>query len=328
MRPVIPILVVFIFVSLITTSCEQMTEEPKYSDQYIDSVKPTDSALIFSRGFISRYMAERDVAFSPDGSEFYYSIWLPNRKGVVMKSRFEKEVWSTPQPAFFSGRYSDIEPAFSPDGNRLYFASNRPVMDSINQGYDIWYTEKVNGLWAEPVNAGFPVNTEVDEFYPSLAINNNIYLTRGYGNQEKIVCCRYNDSIWMEAEILSDSVNASHFQFNAFIDPDEEFLIYSSVGRGDGYGGGDLYINYRDSLGSWGKAYNLGDKINTPFLDYCPYVAPDGDFFFFTSGKINDTINNNPVSTLDDLDLLFHANENGHSDLYWISTKVLEGLNK
>lgn len=77
-----------------------------------------------------------------------------------------------------------------------------------------------------------------------------------------------------------------------------------------------------------GKAYNLGDKINTPFLDYCPYVAPDGDFFFFTSGKINDTINNNPVSTLDDLDLLFHANENGHSDLYWISTKVLEGLNK
>ncbi|MBI9033497.1 MAG: PD40 domain-containing protein [Bacteroidales bacterium] len=313
----------FIMALFFILSCEQKQEKLYSSAQYIDSIMPEDSVVIFSRGMISRYMAERDAAFSPDGKEFFYSIWLPDRKGVIMHCELKNGFWTNPEPAYFSGKYSDIEPVFSPDGKRLFFASNRLVNDSVDQGYDIWYMEKINNLWSTPINAGFPVNTSANEFYPSVAANNNLYLTRGYGAQEKIIYCPFNDSLWDEAVILSDSVNESAFQFNAYIQPNEQFIIYSSVGRKDGFGGGDLYINYRDSIGNWSGAINLGEKINTTFLDYCPYITPDGKYFIFTSGKINDTISKGHLDSFKKIEACLHANENGHSDLYWVNTDLI-----
>jgi hypothetical protein len=35
----------------------------------------------------------------------------------------------------------------------------------------------------------------------------------------------------------------------------------------------------------WTKAVNLGSKINSSALDFCPIVSPDGKYFFFTSER-------------------------------------------
>jgi hypothetical protein len=50
------------------------------------------------------------------------------------------------------------------------------------------------------------------------------------------------------------------------------------------YGDGDLYINFRRD-GAWTKAVNLGPKVNSSALDFCPIVSPDGKYFFFTSER-------------------------------------------
>ena len=34
--------------------------------------------------------------------------------------------------------------------------------------------------------------------------------------------------------------------------------------------------------GSWGAPETLGDKVNTPYTDFCPMMTPDGRFFFFS----------------------------------------------
>ncbi|KPK83575.1 MAG: hypothetical protein AMS27_12470 [Bacteroides sp. SM23_62_1] len=75
---------------------------------------------------------------------------------------------------------NDIYPVIHPDG-RLYFSSNRhPGIG----GYDIFYTEEVNGEWVEPVNVGEPFNSRRND---ASLISNNDY-THGFftSNRDRI----------------------------------------------------------------------------------------------------------------------------------------------
>jgi len=92
----------------------------------------------------------------------------------------------------FSGNYYDLEATFAPDGKTLYFVSNRPLLkDSTLKDFDIWKTEKINGIWQAPKNLGNIINTEADEFYPSVTKNGTIYFTAQYKHSKG------KEDIWM-----------------------------------------------------------------------------------------------------------------------------------
>ena len=86
------------------------------------------------------------------------------------------------------------------------------------------------------------------------------------------------------AEALGDSVNSVFDEFNAFVDPAETFIIFSSFGRKDDQGNGDLYIS-KNINGVWASAVHVAAPVNSGALDYCPYISPDKKYFFFTSGR-------------------------------------------
>jgi len=52
-----------------------------------------------------------------------------------------------------------------------------------------------------------------------------------------------------------------------------------------GKGGTDIYKATRNSDGSWGKAENLGDRINTEGNEMFPFVHESGLFFFSSDGR-------------------------------------------
>jgi hypothetical protein len=52
--------------------------------------------------------------------------------------------------------------------------------------------------------------------------------------------------------------------------------------RPAGYGGGDLYVSFRQTDGAWGEPIDLGPDVNSGMLDYCPTVTPDGRYLFFS----------------------------------------------
>lgn len=137
---------------------------------------------IFGEGIISTWMYERDMALSPDGKEIFYTIVSPLNvfSAIIYMHKDEKNNWSKPEVASFSGEYSDMEPAFTGDGKKLFFVSNRPLIGDTAKDFDIWYIEKINGKWAQPVNIGKPINTEANELYPSVASNVNLYFTAAY----------------------------------------------------------------------------------------------------------------------------------------------------
>jgi Tol biopolymer transport system component len=234
---------------------------------------------------------ERDMAISPDGSDMFYT-WqgYQNTFSIILHRRkLANQKWSEPEVASFSGKYHDLEPAFSYDGKKLFFSSNRPVEGDQPKDYDIWVIERVNGSWSNPVNLGAPVNTSANEFYPSVSRSGNLYYTAEYANgigKEDIFVSKFINGNYTPAVPLDTAVNSPTWEFNAFVSPDESFILFTSYGRKDDAGGGDLYISLKNAQGNWMPSQNL-KAINSNRLDYCPFVSFDRKTLYFTSGRFD-----------------------------------------
>lgn len=282
---------------------------------------PGNKITMFAPNVISDEFGNRDMAISPKGDEIFYTMqYNYGMLSTILYSKKVNDKWSSPEIADFCGRHKDLEPAFSFDGTKLYFSSNRPLTDTGNEkDYDIWYVTKVNGKWGNPVNMGSPVNTEKDEYYASAAKNNNIYFTRDVeGREEDIMVCKFTNGKYRDAESLPDSINSAGDEFNAFVDPDENYIIFSGYKRKDGYGNGDLYISKKNDKDEWQQAKNLGAAINSDRLDYCPYVTPDKKYFFFTSNRYNIKTPFKKAKNIKELKTMMHSPLNGFDNIYWI----------
>ena len=301
---------------------ELVTPEGKWMGLTLTDTVPS----IFSPGFISTGLPERDATFSPGGDEFCFSVTLGDRF-AIMTTRLDKNGhWTNPRVIGFSGKYKDIEPAFSHDGTRMFFSSNRPVNEAdTTDDFDIWYVDRLDGGWSEPVNPGSPLNGSGNEFYPSVTREGHLYFCAEYPfgtGAEDIYRSEYRNGQYMQPEILGDSVNTPSWEYNAFIAPDESYLIYTTHGWGQGFGRGDLWITRKSSEGYWEKPVNLGNAINSEQIDYCPSVTPDGKYFKFTSQRSN-TRFDNEIITYGDLREAFHNPGNGMQDIYVMDAGIV-----
>ncbi len=310
---------IFFLLLIVTTARAQQTKS--LNNQYFNQPVAEDSVVIFAEGTISDQFGNRDMAISPNGDEMFYTLQSSN--GVVNAILYSKKIngkWTAPEVAPFSGLYSDMEPAFSPDGSKLYFSSNRPLSGAgKRKDYDIWFVTKDDGAWINPQNMGVPVNSDKNEYYASVTKSGNIYFTRAVENRdEDIMICRLENNQYQPAESLPDEINSTADEFNAFVDPDEKFILFSVYGKADDLGGGDIYISKKDSNGKWLAAYNLGNKVNSTVLDYCPYITPDKKYFFFTSNRSNLKIPFSQRQTLQNLHAVLNAALNGSDNIYWM----------
>lgn len=276
----------------------------------------------------SQFPNVRDIAISSEGDEIYFSV--QSYVDEVSFIAFAKKIhdkWMEPEIVNFSGKYFDIEPFLAHDGLKLYFASNRPLKESESEpkDFDIWYVERKdnNSDWSNPINVGTPINSNSDEFYPSIANNNNFYFTcneRSTKGKDDIFVSYWKGDKYLEPVSLSDSINTDGYEFNAFIAPDDSYIIFTAYQRKDGFGSGDLYISYKISDSTWTKAKNLGHEINSDKMDYCPFVDVNNNLYY-TSKRSSV---NNPVKTLSSMRNFFNElnrYDNGLSRIYKTTLK-------
>lgn len=284
---------------------------------------------ILAPGVISTANGERDAAFLPDYSAFYYTLWT-GRFGVILEMKRSDAGWSSPEVASFSGRYSDIEPFVSPDGRRLYFSSNRPLeAGGETKDYDIWYARRSEKTWSSPVRLDSTVNTPANEFYPSLDQEGTLYFTASYEHSlggEDIWFSRSVDDHFVRPENAGPAVNTERDEFNALIAPDGSFLVFSSFGRDDGLGGGDLYVSFRLEDGALDRALNAGAPINSEALDFSPALTPDGHTFLFSSRRSGIPAIASVPRTYRDLTRALDSPGNGDLDLYLVNASFLDSL--
>ena len=291
---------------------------------YFGQRPPGDAAVLFANGVVSDAMANRDFTISPAGDEIFYTVQQRDfLSSTIIRIKKSNGKWGQPEVAPFSGRYNDLEATFTADGKKLFFSSNRPVKEGEQkEDFDIWFTQLENGRWSKPVHLDSPVNSAKDEFYPSVTKNGNIYFTSqlesGKG-KEDIVVCEWKDGKYSAPKSLPEAINTAGYEFNAFVDPDEQFVIFTGYARKDGMGSGDLYIARRDAQGNWLQAVNMGAKVNSPNLDYCPFVSWDKKYLFFTSNKTSFKTPFTKVVSYTDLKKALMSAENGFDNIYWIN---------
>lgn len=291
---------------------------------------PGDEAELFAPGIISNGFNNRDLAMLPDGSEFYTSVNMRNfAVATILAVRRTEAGWGRPEVAGFATdrntRY--IEPAISPDGSKMFFVAAPPGVDD---NMDIWVMDRDGSDWGKPMKLGDTVNTTVNETFPSITDDGTLYFSRVSDDPgvEHIYRSRFIDGQYAPAERLPDNVNCGKTQFNAFVAPDESYLIVSVFGREDSLGSIDYYIVYRNAQDEWSQPVNLGDAINTKgSQEYSPFVSRDGKYFFFMSQRqpAGDEASSQPW-TVDDLAAIFSQPENGNSDIYWIDAGFIDKL--
>lgn len=289
---------------------------------------PPASVEMFVPGLISTDLGERDASFHPNGEEFYFTLWT-GRFGVIMLSRRNNGRWGRPETASFSGHHNDLEPFVTPDGSRLYFASTRPVHpEGEPADFNLWYVERVDDGWTRPEPVK-DVNTEADEYYPSVDRAGTLYWTAAYEASlggEDIWFAMAADSGFSARANAGPGVNTERDEFNATISPDGSWLAFGSFGREDGFGGGDLYISFKQPDGTFGPALNMGSGINSSHLDFCPALTPDGRGFLFSSRRTNLKPVSEEMRTYDSLSETLRRPGNGRSDIYWVRTGLIDEL--
>jgi len=280
----------------------------------------------FMPDVVSQFPAVRDLAISPSGIELYFSAqsYLGELSSIICVKK-KSASWSKPEVALFSGKYQDLEPSFSPDGLKLFFVSNRPVDSTTTESkdYDIWFVERtdVHSAWSQPINIGAPINTKENEFYPSITKTNNLYFTSDGANskgKDDIFVSKWVDGKYQSPISLSDSINSAGYEFNAFISPNESYLLYTCYNRKDGFGSGDLYISYNKGNDQWTNARNLGEEINSGQMDYCPFVHVQEGVLYFTSKRSKIETNFESPQNINDLLNEMNKYENGQSRLYQV----------
>lgn len=184
-------------------------------------------------------------------------------------------------------------PFISRDGKSFYIASDR---DGGKGGIDIWVSTRarVNEPWGEPVNVGPPVNSEANDFCPTIARDGHTFYfvsTRdtdgicGEGDRggDIYVTRLRNKGGFEEPRHLGCTVNSPADEFSPFPLPQSTtgpVLYLSSTRAGVG---GNLYV--AESRGGVFGTPELVPGVNSPFDDGHPNVRRDGLEIFFYSPR-------------------------------------------
>lgn len=276
--------------------------------------------------YLDQFQNVRDFYITDDEKEAYFTIQSPGQdlsQIVCVKNK----KWKNPILLPFSDGFSYLEPFLSRDGLRLYFASDRPKSESgtVKSDFDIWFVERksLKDQWSKPINMGNIVNSENNEFYPTLSDNNNLYFTMdaksGLGKDD-IYYSSWNGKTYSKPVLLSNSVNSEGYEFNAFISADEQMLIYTKYNAKDGLGSGDLYVSKKDIHGDWQPSQHMGKEINSKYMEYCPFYNSKTGTLYFTSRR--SSLVPQIFNKTNDFQKYISSGENGLSKIYKVRIKL------
>lgn len=283
------------------------------SIDYFGQTPPGDSAVIFAPGIISLPdRLEGKVAFSPDGSEFYFTVWGPRFSSCkIYHTSLINSKWTEPVEASFSVGHYCGEPFVSADGNRIYFDYS-----SKEKPTNIWLVQRTPEGWSDPQELPSPFNSERRDANYSESNKGTVYFTSNRANgldERGDIWCLKKLSNDITAENLGLAINSISWDAGGYIAPDESYIIFTSE-RPGGHGYTDLYISFQKEDGRWTEAMNIetngsGINIDDKYSGATdPVLSPDGKFLFFNRHS---------------------KTANGEiSDVYWISTKIIDDIKK
>ncbi|GAB4279736.1 MAG: OmpA family protein [Marinilabiliales bacterium] len=201
-------------------------------------------------------------------------------------------------------------PLISPDGELAFYThrywketkglANKTLIDEFTFSERVRTNDPSKEVFSRGIPMPYPFNQKnQDQGGIAITIDNReLYLTlckitkvrtsRGiepYNNCDIYVSYNENGQ-WSELHNLGPNINGRNtWEGQPSITSDGKVLYFASA-RPDtiqGQGGIDIYYSVRDDNGNWGRAVNLGPKINTPRNDKSPFIHSDSQTLYFAS---------------------------------------------
>lgn len=245
-------------------------------------------AQLFGVGTFSTQYDDAHVTFTPDGDTAYFLRNSPDfAYWTVLASHRSHGRWQPPEVAFFSGRYNDADVFVAADGKRILFISNRPVHGTqVRPDTDLWSIQRTADGWGAPRHLE-GLSSPGNEWFPSMSRDGWLYFgserAGGHGKSD-LWRAHWDGRRFSEPENLGPEINTADQEIEAYVDPDDRYLIFAAKGRKPSVGGYDLYVTYRCD-GHWTPPKALGAGVNSPGWDFGARVSPDGRYLYFTSSR-------------------------------------------
>ncbi len=238
-------------------------------------------------------------AITHDGSKMVF-VGKKENATSVYESKNVNGTWSEPLAIpVFDNELKDANVgglSFNHDGTQLLFHAK------VDATYDIFYVTLINDEWKNPTKFDRPINTNDDEFSPTISVDNNyIFLLRPKQNAETkddeickklVLYYRNNDNEWVGPVLLPKSFNEG-CQETPFICADEKTLFFASKRKDTTPDGksvpDDVYNIYYTQI----KSENIFEngwlipryqkEFSTVYNDLSPQLNSDGSIFIKTT---------------------------------------------
>ncbi|HWX65899.1 MAG TPA: hypothetical protein VNZ27_05650 [Rhodanobacter sp.] len=259
---------------------------------------PPDSpptATIFAPGTIAGTANDGAAAFTPDGATVVFMRDTGNGS-TLMESQRERDLWSAPHVASFSGHWHDLDPAMAPDGSFLLFVSNRPTtpggppIDAVHagkrhagEGMNLWRVNRQGDRWGTPVRLPDTVNTCSLISSPSIAADGSVYFIgcAGPNGDFKLLQSPYHDGHYATSYVVALG-DADATIRDPAIAPDGSFIVVSiKHAAQEPY---RLAIAFRTPTG-WSVPRDLGDAVNSGKENMGAQLGPDHRTLYFYSDR-------------------------------------------
>lgn len=276
----------------------------KLKGDYLGQELPGMTPKMFAPNFVSSENYIHTGMFHPNEKEFYFTCSLRKINAeAIMVTKKKNGKWTKPKRLEVFGDSKEFDTFITQDGKKLFYCSNRKVRETDTiANADIWMMERKGNSWGKPIHLGNEVNSPKNDWFPTVSNKGTLVFSPSIGREGKIVYSTMKDGVYQKPIPFGENINSpKSYNYDPLIAPDESYLIFASRREGN-IGGADLYISFKQEDGTWSKAKNMGDVINTKTTDYAASLSPDGKYFFYTS------------------------NVEGSSDIYWVSSKVIDRL--
>jgi hypothetical protein len=319
----LPLVVSWIAVPGIATSAVQSEQDSILPGAYFGQEPPGLEPEIFAPGVVSTAAGEGCIVFSANGRRVVFRRYgLAN---LILEGKYSEHGWTiTSVPAPFARLdWYNGDFTLGPDDRSFYFSSTRPI-DAGGPELEysnIWVTSWGDSGWTAATPLPEPIRSPLNQGYPTVTADGTLYyFSRESGKdngdiyEAKKIAGEYG-----EPHSLGSPVNTEYHEVDPYVPPDGSYLIFMSWLRPGGYGGGDLYISFKEEDGSWSEPINMGDQVNSPADENRPVVTLDGRYFFFTSDR------ELQAPSLEELRPDLRPG-NGSRDVYWVDAGIIDRL--
>ena len=254
----------------------------KLADIY-ESEKKWDSAVVYLDSYLR---------LAPDkATSAKRKVEITHKRDCLL---FRKEAVLNPVPfspenmgANINSEANEYLPAMTADLSELLFTRQSKQAEGKPPAEDFFISKREGGQWQRAVRLPGVLNSDFNEGAGCLSPDGRyIYFTRcnaadSYGSCD-IYRSERKGTQWGKPENLGTNVNSSSWDAQPSIASDGRTLFFVS-NRAGGFGESDIYYSYLRDDGTWTKAKNCGEPINTPGKEMSPFIHPSNQMLYFSS---------------------------------------------